>query len=166
MPYYGTGLGTKFGMNPLAAALARRQMQIIDQRNASGLTQVRCLNNRLIRLPGLSEQRTWLDAYAGVDAMRYTRLAGPFAPSVEERILGKVNELVKQLRNAAQNYQSVIPLLLRVCERAMFPNQNCCRGYQHEVDGHADAAGLSRFGAFRFICGFTVGKSGNGDCGP
>lgn len=39
--------------------------------------------------------------YEGGDAMRYTRLPGPFAPSVEERIVGKVQALVKQARTAA-----------------------------------------------------------------
>jgi hypothetical protein len=36
--------------------------------------------------------------YEGGDAMRYTGLAGPFAPSVEERIVGKVRELVERVR--------------------------------------------------------------------
>ena len=31
-------------------------------------------------------------------AMRFTLLPGPFAPSVEERIVGKVHELVKRVR--------------------------------------------------------------------
>jgi perosamine synthetase len=60
--YYGTGLGTKFRMHPLAAALARRQMQVMDQRNAAGVAQIRRLNDRLIQLEGLSEQRTRPDA--------------------------------------------------------------------------------------------------------
>jgi hypothetical protein len=36
--------------------------------------------------------------YEGVGAMRMTRFPGPFAPSVEERIVGKVHELVRQAR--------------------------------------------------------------------
>lgn len=36
--------------------------------------------------------------YEGGGAMRYTRLPGPFAPSVEERIVGKVHEMVRQAR--------------------------------------------------------------------
>jgi neutral ceramidase len=36
--------------------------------------------------------------YEGGGAMRYTRLAGPFAPTVEERIVGMVHELVKRVR--------------------------------------------------------------------
>ena len=36
--------------------------------------------------------------YEGGGAMRFTRLPGPFAPSVEERIVGKVHELVKQVQ--------------------------------------------------------------------
>jgi hypothetical protein len=41
--------------------------------------------------------------YEGVDAIRrYSPLAGPFAPSVEERIVTKVQELVKQVRTPRQ----------------------------------------------------------------
>jgi hypothetical protein len=36
--------------------------------------------------------------YEGGGAMRYTRLPGPFAPSVEEKIVGKVKEMVKKVR--------------------------------------------------------------------
>jgi Neutral/alkaline non-lysosomal ceramidase, N-terminal len=38
--------------------------------------------------------------YEGGGAMRMTRFPGPFAPSVEERIVGKVHEVVKQVRGA------------------------------------------------------------------
>ena len=37
--------------------------------------------------------------YEAGDAMRYTDLPGPFAPSVEERIVAKVHELVKKTQN-------------------------------------------------------------------
>jgi dTDP-4-amino-4,6-dideoxygalactose transaminase len=60
--YVGTTLGTKFRMHPLAAALVRRQMQVMDTRNDAGVAQVRRLNDRLIQLEGLSEQRTRPDA--------------------------------------------------------------------------------------------------------
>lgn len=36
--------------------------------------------------------------YEGGGAMRYSRLPGPFAPSVEERVVGTVLELVKKVR--------------------------------------------------------------------
>jgi neutral ceramidase len=39
--------------------------------------------------------------YEGVGAMRYTRFPGPFAPSVEERIVDKVHELVRRVRGPA-----------------------------------------------------------------
>ena len=54
--YYGTGLGTKFRMHPMAAALARCQLKSLDERNAQGVAQVRRLNDRLLQLPGLYEQ--------------------------------------------------------------------------------------------------------------
>ncbi|MCI0381121.1 MAG: neutral/alkaline non-lysosomal ceramidase N-terminal domain-containing protein [Gemmataceae bacterium] len=38
--------------------------------------------------------------YEGGGAMRLTLLPGPFAPSVEERLVGKVNELTKRVRTA------------------------------------------------------------------
>lgn len=39
--------------------------------------------------------------YEGGGAMRYSTLPGPFLPSVEERIVGKVHELVTQVRSTA-----------------------------------------------------------------
>jgi dTDP-4-amino-4,6-dideoxygalactose transaminase len=55
--YHGTGLGLKFRMHPLSAALARVQLRALDQRNAAGVAQVRRLNDRLVQLPGLVEPR-------------------------------------------------------------------------------------------------------------
>ncbi|HOW18089.1 MAG TPA: aminotransferase class I/II-fold pyridoxal phosphate-dependent enzyme [Phycisphaerae bacterium] len=54
--YEGTGLGLKFRMHPLAAALARVQLKYLEKRNAEGAAQVRSLNDRILDLPGLSEQ--------------------------------------------------------------------------------------------------------------
>lgn len=54
--YKGSGLGLKFRMHPMAAALARCQLQDLDARNAAGAAQVRRLNDRLLELPGLYEQ--------------------------------------------------------------------------------------------------------------
>jgi dTDP-4-amino-4,6-dideoxygalactose transaminase len=54
--YNGTGLGVKFRMHPMAAALARCQLKGLLERNAAGAAQVRRLNERLMQLPGLYEQ--------------------------------------------------------------------------------------------------------------
>ena len=53
--YYGTGLGLKLRMHPLAATLILKRLEDIDQRNASTRAQVRQLNDRICELPGLSE---------------------------------------------------------------------------------------------------------------
>jgi dTDP-4-amino-4,6-dideoxygalactose transaminase len=53
--YTGTAFGPKFRMHPLAAALVRRQLKVLDARNAMIARQVRALNDRICRLPGLSE---------------------------------------------------------------------------------------------------------------
>jgi dTDP-4-amino-4,6-dideoxygalactose transaminase len=55
--YQGTGLGLKFRMHPVSAALARVQLRSLDKRNAAGVEQVRRLNDRLVQLPGLVEPR-------------------------------------------------------------------------------------------------------------
>jgi dTDP-4-amino-4,6-dideoxygalactose transaminase len=55
--YDQTGFGPKFRIHPLAAALARKQMVKLDDRNALIASQVRRLNDRLTALPGLSAQR-------------------------------------------------------------------------------------------------------------
>lgn len=39
--------------------------------------------------------------YEGGGAMRYTDLPGPFAPSIEERIVGKVHEMIDKMRTPA-----------------------------------------------------------------
>jgi len=54
--YGGTGLGVKFRMHPVAAALGRCQLRGLAERNAAGAAQIRRLNDRLVQLPGLYEQ--------------------------------------------------------------------------------------------------------------
>jgi hypothetical protein len=51
-------------------------------------------------VPSLGVRRE--GGYEGGDAMRYTRLAGPFAPSVEQRIVEKTRELFQQIRYTPQ----------------------------------------------------------------
>lgn len=58
-PYYkylGSGMGLKFRMHPMAAALARCQLEGLEERNEAGARQIRQLNDRLLQLPGLYEQ--------------------------------------------------------------------------------------------------------------
>jgi dTDP-4-amino-4,6-dideoxygalactose transaminase len=52
--YAGTGMGPKFRIHPLAAALARKQLRGLEERNAFVDIQVRKLTDRLIQLPGIS----------------------------------------------------------------------------------------------------------------
>ncbi|MCU0914064.1 MAG: DegT/DnrJ/EryC1/StrS family aminotransferase [Planctomycetes bacterium] len=54
--YQGTGLGLKFRMHPVSAALGRVQLRELDRRNAMITAQVRRLNDRICALPGLYEQ--------------------------------------------------------------------------------------------------------------
>ena len=70
--YKGTGLGTKLRMHPMAAALARCQLEKLAARNSSGVKQTRSLNDRLIQLPGLYDQKTRPDCerlYYSVDML-------------------------------------------------------------------------------------------------
>jgi dTDP-4-amino-4,6-dideoxygalactose transaminase len=60
--YAATGLGLKLRMHPFAAALVQSQLPGLAARNAAGAAQVRRLNDRLIQLPGLSDQQTRPDA--------------------------------------------------------------------------------------------------------
>ena len=53
--YQGSGLGLKLRMHPMSAVLARCQLPGLDERNAKTTAQIRRLNNRLARLPGLYE---------------------------------------------------------------------------------------------------------------
>ncbi len=54
--YFGSGLGLKFRMHPMAAALLRCQFRGLIRRNEEGAAQLRTLNDRITQLPGLSEQ--------------------------------------------------------------------------------------------------------------
>ncbi|HOW70613.1 MAG TPA: aminotransferase class I/II-fold pyridoxal phosphate-dependent enzyme [Phycisphaerae bacterium] len=60
--YEGTGLGLKLRMHPVAAVLIRAQFPKLRERNVSGVQQVRSLNDRLLQLPGLYDQRARPDA--------------------------------------------------------------------------------------------------------
>jgi dTDP-4-amino-4,6-dideoxygalactose transaminase len=60
--YAGTGMGPKFRIHPLAAAIARRQLPKIDKLNELVDRQVRQLTDRLVDLPGLSRPYTRPDA--------------------------------------------------------------------------------------------------------
>ncbi len=53
--YAGTGLGLKLRIHPLAAALVHRQLDDLESRNDLITAQVRRLNDRITRLPGVSE---------------------------------------------------------------------------------------------------------------
>jgi dTDP-4-amino-4,6-dideoxygalactose transaminase len=55
--YEETGFGQKYRMHPFAAAVARVQLQGLDERNAIARQNIRALNDRLLQLPGLSEPR-------------------------------------------------------------------------------------------------------------
>jgi dTDP-4-amino-4,6-dideoxygalactose transaminase len=53
--YADTGFGQKLRMHPFAAAIARQQLRVLDERNALIEAKVRRLNDRLVQLSGLSE---------------------------------------------------------------------------------------------------------------
>lgn len=55
--YRSTGLGLKFRMHPMAAAVLRVQLSGLDALNAGVRRRVRSLNDRLAALPGLAEPR-------------------------------------------------------------------------------------------------------------
>lgn len=52
--YLGTGIGPKFRMHSLGAAIGRMQLRKLDERNALEDAQVRKMTGRLVELPGLS----------------------------------------------------------------------------------------------------------------
>lgn len=53
--YQGTAFGSKLRIHPVAAILAKHQLGRLEQRNKDGAAQMRRLNDRLTRLPGLDE---------------------------------------------------------------------------------------------------------------
>lgn len=66
---YEYGFGMKMRMHPMAAALALCQLEKMDKRNAILKAQVRQLNDRITKLPGIYEQQNRPDVervyYAG-----------------------------------------------------------------------------------------------------
>ena len=60
--YGGSGMGLKLRMHPVCAVLARVQLKQLYRRNAEGTAQIRSLNDRLVQLPGLYDQKTRPDA--------------------------------------------------------------------------------------------------------
>lgn len=64
---YEYGLGMKFRMHPMAAALGTCQLAKLDKTNALIKAQVRALNDRITKLPGIYEQQNRSD----VDRMYY-----------------------------------------------------------------------------------------------
>jgi perosamine synthetase len=65
---YSYGLGMKLRMHPMAAALGKCQLEKLDKRNAVLKAQVRKLNDRITKLPGLYEQQNRKD----VDRVYYS----------------------------------------------------------------------------------------------
>jgi perosamine synthetase len=65
---YSYGLGMKLRMHPMAAALGICQLEKLDRMNAILKTQVRRLNDRITKLPGLYEQQNRPD----VDRVYYS----------------------------------------------------------------------------------------------
>ena len=65
---YAYGLGMKLRMHPMAAALAKCQLAKLDARNITLKAQVRRLNDRITKLPGLYEQQNRPD----VDRVYYS----------------------------------------------------------------------------------------------
>jgi perosamine synthetase len=65
---YSYGLGMKLRMHPIAAALGICQLEKLDKRNAILKAQVRRLNDRITKLPGLYEQQNRSD----VDRVYYS----------------------------------------------------------------------------------------------
>jgi perosamine synthetase len=89
--YNGTGIGPKFRIHSLGAAIGRHQLRGLDQRNALEDAQVRRLTNRLVELPGLSVP------YCRPDAKRV--YWGSHMVFIDERKAGcPMHVLIKALR--------------------------------------------------------------------
>jgi dTDP-4-amino-4,6-dideoxygalactose transaminase len=88
---YAYGLGMKLRMHPMAAALAKCQLAKLTERNAALKAQVRRLNDRITKLPGLYEQQNRKD----VDRVYYA--ANRFFLNEEEAGMSRA-ACVKALR--------------------------------------------------------------------
>jgi perosamine synthetase len=79
---YTFGFGMKLRMHPVAAALAKCQLEKLDKRNAMLKAQVRKLNDRITKLPGLSEQQNRPDVdrvYYGGNSLYFNEKEAGFS---------------------------------------------------------------------------------------
>lgn len=89
--YAGTGMGPKFRIHPLGAALARWQLRRMEASNELADRQVRKLTDRLVELPGLSRPYTRPDA-------RRVYWSGHMLFVDEAKVGCKKDTLIKALR--------------------------------------------------------------------
>ncbi|MCX8063928.1 MAG: DegT/DnrJ/EryC1/StrS family aminotransferase [Candidatus Hydrogenedentes bacterium] len=60
--YQGTAFGGKLRIHPVAAILGRIQLKYLDQKNKTGVAQMKKLNDAITQLPGLTAQYVRPDA--------------------------------------------------------------------------------------------------------
>jgi dTDP-4-amino-4,6-dideoxygalactose transaminase len=89
---YTYGLGMKLRMHPLAAALGKCQLEVLDARNAILKAQVRKLNDVITRFPGIYEQENRKD----VDRVYY----GPNRLYLNEKEAGVSRDMFLKALNA------------------------------------------------------------------
>jgi perosamine synthetase len=79
---YSYGFGMKLRMHPVAAALGKCQLEKLDKRNALLKAQVRKLNDRITKLPGLYEQQNRSDVdrvYYGGNSLYFNEKEAGFS---------------------------------------------------------------------------------------
>ncbi len=89
---YSYGLGMKLRMHPMAAALGKCQLEVLDKRNAVLKAQVRKLNDVITKFPGIYEQENRKD----VDRVYY----GPNRFYFNEKEAGVPRDMFLKALNA------------------------------------------------------------------
>lgn len=116
--YAGTAFGFKFRIHPLAAALVRRQLGVIDRRNDIIFKQVRTLNDRICKLPGISE---------------------PYCRPDQQRVYYSNNIIFLDEAAAGISREAMVKALKAegvLCESGAYPEQHKNAVYQEEQWWH------------------------------
>jgi dTDP-4-amino-4,6-dideoxygalactose transaminase len=134
---YAYGLGMKLRMHPMAAALAKCQLATLDARNAALKAQVRRLNDRITKLPGLYEQQNRKD----VDRIYYA--ANQFYLNEAETGMSR-SACVKALR--AEGVQAGAAGMYFLCKNPIFHESEWWHHKPVVADQFPGAAAVDKHG--------------------
>jgi dTDP-4-amino-4,6-dideoxygalactose transaminase len=105
--YHGTGMGQKYRMHPMAAAVLRQRLRGLDELNDATRRRVRNLNDRLAALVGLSEPYCRPDQtriYYGGNRLRFDEKKAGFSKEAAAKALRAEGVAVRASRSVQEQH--------------------------------------------------------------